>query len=47
MDIVENKTGLVFARVPKHTGVYACNDTGKVAFLRFLDCVRGGRPLSV
>ena len=47
MDIVEKKTDLVFARVPKYTRVCARNDTGKAAFLRFVDSVRGGSPLSV
>ncbi len=40
MDIAEKETGLVFARVPEHTGVCARDATGKAAFLRFADSVR-------
>ncbi len=40
MDIVEKETGLVFAKVLEHAGVYARNESGKAAFLRFVDTVR-------
>ena len=39
LDIVRKETGLVFARVLEHAGVYARNDRGKAAFLRFLSKV--------
>ena len=39
-DIVKKETGLVFAKVLEHAGVYARNAEGKAAFLRFLDSVR-------
>ena len=38
-DVVKKETGLVFAKVLEHAGVYARNAEGKVAFLRFLDSV--------
>ena len=39
MDIVEKETGLVFAKVLEHAGVYARNSKGKAAFLRFLSTI--------
>ena len=36
LDIVKKETGLVFAKVLEHAGVYARTDEGKDAFLRFL-----------
>ena len=40
LEIVRKETGLVFAQVLEHAGVYARNAEGKAAFLRFLDSVR-------
>ena len=37
LDIVKKETGLVFAKVLEHAGVYARTDGGREAFLRFLD----------
>ena len=37
LDIVEKETGLVFARVLEHAGVYKRTAEGKAAFLRFLE----------
>ena len=39
LDIVEKETGLVFARVLEHAGVYKRTREGKSAFLRFLSQV--------
>ena len=39
-DIVKRETGLVFARVLEHAGVYKRTPEGKSAFLRFLEAVR-------
>jgi UDPglucose--hexose-1-phosphate uridylyltransferase len=39
MDIVEEETGLVFAQVLEHAGVYARTEEGKAAFLRFLHSI--------
>lgn len=36
MDIVKQETGLVFAKVLEHAGVYGRNKTGRAAFLRFV-----------
>ena len=33
------RTGLVFAKVLEHAGVYARNESGKAVFLRFLSTV--------
>ena len=38
-DVVKKETGLVFAKVLEHAGVYERNAEGKAAFLRFLDSV--------
>ena len=38
-EIVQKETGLVFAKVLEHAGVYQRNDSGKAAFLRFLEQV--------
>ncbi len=38
-EIVQKETGLVFAKVLEHAGVYARNENGKAAFLKFLNCV--------
>ena len=35
-EIVQKETGLVFAKVLEHAGVYGRNESGKAAFLRFL-----------
>ena len=40
LDIVQKETGLVFAKVLEHAGVYARNEAGKAAFLRFIDSVK-------
>ena len=37
LDIVQKETGLVFARVLEHAGVYKRTPEGKAAFLRFLN----------
>ena len=37
LDIVEKETGLVFAQVLEHAGVYKRTEEGKAAFLRFLE----------
>ena len=39
MEIVEKETGLVFAQVLEHAGVYKRTSEGKVAFKRFIECV--------
>ena len=39
LDIVEKETGLVFAQVLEHAGVYKRTAEGKAAFLRFLEQV--------
>ena len=39
LDIVKKETGVVFAKVLEHAGVYRRDDAGKAAFLRFLDSV--------
>ncbi|MBQ3549035.1 MAG: UDP-glucose--hexose-1-phosphate uridylyltransferase [Oscillospiraceae bacterium] len=39
LSIVQQETGKVFARVLEHAGVYARNEEGKAAFLRFLNSV--------
>ena len=39
LDIVQKETGLVFAQVLEHAGVYKRTEEGKAAFLRFLECV--------
>ena len=39
LDIVQLETGKVFAKVLEHAGVYARNEEGKEAFLRFLHTV--------
>ena len=38
-EIIKKETGLVFAKVLEHAGVYARNECGKTAFLKFLNCV--------
>ena len=37
LDIVQKETGLVFAKVLEHAGVYKRNPAGKKAFVRFLE----------
>ena len=39
LEIVQKETGLVFAQVLEHAGVYRRDEAGKAAFLRFLDSV--------
>lgn len=39
LDIVQKETGLVFAQVLEHAGVYKRTTEGKEAFLRFIECV--------
>ena len=39
-DIVRKETGVVFAKVLEHAGVYRRDESGKAAFLRFLNSVR-------
>lgn len=36
LDIVQKETGLVFAKVLEHAGVYARNERGQAAFLKFV-----------
>ena len=36
-EIVQHETGLVFAKVLEHAGVYRRTEAGKRAFLRFLE----------
>lgn len=40
LEILKKETGLVFAEVLKHAGVYARTQTGKEAFMRFLKTVQ-------
>jgi len=40
LDIVQKDTGIVFAKVLEHAGVYKRDEAGKAAFLRFLQTVR-------
>ncbi len=37
LEIVQKETGLVFAKVLEHAGVYKRNEEGKAAFLRFIN----------
>ena len=37
MDVVEQETGKVFAKVLEHCGVYARTPEGKAQFLKFLN----------
>ena len=39
LDIVQKETGLVFAQVLEHAGVYKRDEAGRAAFLRFLQTV--------
>ncbi len=39
MDIIQKEVGIVFSKVLEHAGVYARNDDGKQAFLRFIQSV--------
>ena len=39
LDIVQKETGLVFAKVLEHAGVYQRTPEGRAAFLRFLDAL--------
>ena len=39
LDVVKKETGLVFAQVLEHAGVYKRNHEGKRAFLQFLNCI--------
>ena len=39
-EIVQKETGIVFAKVLEHAGVYRRDAEGKAAFLRFVDIVR-------
>ncbi len=39
LDIVKKETGIVFAQVLEHAGVYKRAPEGKAAFLRFLESV--------
>ena len=39
LDIVQKETGIVFAQVLEHAGVYKRGPEGKEAFLRFLHSV--------
>ncbi len=40
LEAVKAETGIVFAKVLEHAGVYKRNHEGKAAFLRFLDTIR-------
>ena len=39
LDIVQKETGMVFAKVLEHAGVYRRDEAGKAAFLRFLGSI--------
>ena len=39
MDIVKEETGLVFAQVLEHAGVYRRSEAGQAAFLKFIEQV--------
>ena len=39
-EIVQKETGIVFAKVLEHAGVYRRSEEGKADFLRFLKCVK-------
>ena len=39
LEIVQKETGLVFAQVLEHAGVYKRDQAGKAAFLRFLNTI--------
>ena len=39
MDILQTEVGRVFATVLEHAGVYKCTDTGRAAFMRFIESV--------
>ena len=39
-EVVQRETGLVFAKVLEHAGVYKRTPEGKAAFLRFLESVK-------
>ena len=39
LDIVKTETGVVFAKVLEHAGVYKRTPEGKAAFLRFMESV--------
>ena len=38
-EVVQRETGLVFAKVLEHAGVYKRNDAGRAAFLRFIEAL--------
>ena len=38
-EIIENEIGLVFAKVLEHAGVYKRDESGKKAFLKFIESV--------
>ena len=40
LDIVQKETGLVFAQVLEHAGVFKCDEQGREAFLRFAASVK-------
>ena len=40
LDIVKKETGLVFAQVLEHAGVYKCTPEGRAAFVRFIETVK-------
>ena len=39
LEIVQKETGIVFAKVLEHAGVYARTSEGQAQFLRFLSCI--------
>ena len=39
LDIVKKETGLVFSKVLEHAGVFKRNESGKAAFIRFLNSI--------
>lgn len=41
-EIVQKETGLVFAKVLEHAGVYKRTEEGRAAFMRFLETVNNG-----
>ncbi len=39
LDVVRHETGLVFAKVLEHAGVYKRTEAGRAAFLRFIEAL--------
>ena len=45
LDVVQKETGLVFAKVLEHAGVYKRREEGRAAFLRFIGAVNAMGPM--